>query len=53
MFLILQQLVQPEYPACYLHAEQGKYQDEEEEEEEKGEDGAHGVEEGDDQVPEG
>ena len=36
-----------------LHPQQGEYQDEEEEKEEEGEDGPHGVEEGDDQVPQG
>ena len=34
-----------------LHAEQREDEDEEEEQEEEGEDGAHGVEERDDEVP--
>ena len=36
-----------------LHPQQGEYEDEEKEKEEEGEDGAHGVEKGDDQVPQG
>ena len=34
-----------------LHPQQGEDEDEEKEKEEEGEDGAHGVEKGDDQVP--
>ena len=36
-----------------LHSEQSKDENEEKEEEKEGEDGAHGVEEGDDKVPQG
>ena len=36
-----------------LHPEQGEDEDEEEEEEEEGDDGLHGGEQGDDQVPQG
>lgn len=40
-------------PAKELHSQQGEDHDEEEEEEQQADDGLHGVEEGDDQVPEG